>query len=111
MTPDIPESAVRLEAAGPGLEFVLHRHAYLVLDAAARSEVFPGRAPLAERRATAVGVKVAPGPIDVSLPQGRDVAACAGRQPDGRAGAVDGQPGTRRTCRHTSWAASFRAPG
>jgi hypothetical protein len=48
MTPEIPESAVRLEAAGAGLEFVMDRHAYLVLDAAVRSEVFPGRAPLAE---------------------------------------------------------------
>jgi hypothetical protein len=53
MTPDIPESAVRLTATATGLEFVLHRHAYLVLDAAARSEVFPGRGSLAERPATA----------------------------------------------------------
>ena len=53
MTPDIPESAVRLTATGTGLELVLHRHAYLVLDAAVRSEVFPGRAPLAEGPATA----------------------------------------------------------
>jgi hypothetical protein len=53
MTVEIPESAVRLTATGTGLEFVLNRHAYLVLDAAARSEVFPGRAPLAEGPATA----------------------------------------------------------
>jgi hypothetical protein len=53
MTPDIPESAVRLTATGTGLEFLMDRHAYLVLDEAARSEMLPGRAPPAERPATA----------------------------------------------------------
>jgi hypothetical protein len=53
MTVEIPESAVRLTATGTGLEFRLHRHAYLVLDAAVCSEVFPGRGSLADRPATA----------------------------------------------------------
>jgi hypothetical protein len=42
-----------LTATGTGLEFVLHRHAYLALDAAVGSEVFPGRAPFAGGPATA----------------------------------------------------------
>jgi hypothetical protein len=53
MTLEIPGSAVRLTATGTDLEFLVDRHAYLVLDAAVRSEVFPGRAPLAGRPATA----------------------------------------------------------
>jgi hypothetical protein len=53
MSPDVPGSAVPLAAAGTRLEFVMDRHAYFAFDAAVRSEVFPGRAPLAEAPATA----------------------------------------------------------
>jgi hypothetical protein len=53
LTPEIPESAVRLTATGTGLEFLVDRHAYLALDAAVRAEVFPGQGGLVERPATA----------------------------------------------------------
>ena len=50
MIPEIPGSAVRLAAAGTGLEFMMDRHAYLALDAAVRAEVFRR---LVDRRSTA----------------------------------------------------------
>jgi hypothetical protein len=54
VTPEVPESAVRLEATGgAGLTFIMERHAYAMLDAASRSEVFAGGAPLADETATA----------------------------------------------------------
>jgi hypothetical protein len=54
MIPEVPESATRLEATGgAGLTFIIERHAYAMLDVASRSEVFAGRAPLADEPATA----------------------------------------------------------
>jgi hypothetical protein len=53
MTPEVPASAVRLVSAAAGLTFILDRHAYRLLGAAACEEVFPGRASLADEPAAA----------------------------------------------------------
>jgi hypothetical protein len=53
MTPEVPQSVVRLVAAGACPDSLMDRHAYFALEAAVRSEVFLGRPPLAEAPATA----------------------------------------------------------